>query len=86
MTCTLLLNSLHPSLPQFAYRASCASLERLGEEWKKSLGVNGVQDEVAVAQLESAVGLYLRRVSTTHDISTIIEVCPGSTVVHSVMI
>ena len=64
--------------PQFACSVSCSSLEKLHREWKSSLGVNGIQDKVAVKQLESAVGLFLRRVCATHDISTIIKVCPDS--------
>ena len=64
--------------PQFACNVSCSSLEKLHREWKSSLGVNGIQDKVAVKQLESAVGLFLRRACATHDISTIIKVSPGS--------
>ena len=66
------------SHPQFACSVSRSSLEKLHREWKSSLGVNGIQDKVAVKQLESAVGLFLRRVCATHDISIIIKVCPGS--------
>ena len=80
--CTTLSTNVNlPTLtphPQFACSVSCSFLEKLHREWKSSLGVNGIQDKVAVKQLESAVGLFLRRVCATHDISTIIKVCPDS--------
>ena len=81
--CTTLSTNVNlPTLtphPQFACSVSRSSLEKLHREWKSSLGVNGIQDKVAVKQLESAVGLFLRRVCATHDISNIIKVCPDST-------
>ena len=33
-----------------------------------------VQESLAVKQLESAVGVYLRRVSSHHDVATILQV------------
>ena len=63
------------SLSQFAYTTSCESLDQLRVDWRKTLGVGDEEeDSVAVRHLESAVGLYLRRVCSTKDVSDITKV------------
>ena len=57
-----------------SYRAAWSSLEQLGNQWKGVLGISEDTDQVAVKQLESAVGVYLRRVCSTHDLSSIVKV------------
>lgn len=63
-------------LLQFSYEAASASLEQLHSKWKDSIGIrsNESGDSVAVRQVESAVALYLRRVSSKHDVGSIIQV------------
>lgn len=58
---------------KMSYRAAWSSLEQLGNQWKGVLGISEDTDQVAVKQLESAVGVYLRRVCSTHDLSSIVK-------------
>lgn len=64
---------------QFSYKEATSSLEQLHSKWKDSLGVSPDNSaSVAVQQLESAVALYLRRASSKHDVTSIIQVPPHS--------
>ena len=60
------------SLIQFAYSESCSHLEQLRGEWRSIFDV--CEESVAVRHLESAIGLYLRRVCSTKDVSDIAKV------------
>ena len=60
---------------QLAYECSCVSLEQLHSKWRDVLTVGREsEDSVAVKHLESAVGLYLKRVCCNHDTTDIVEV------------
>lgn len=60
---------------QFAYSVSCSHLEQLRGDWRSILDVHEESEEsVAVRQLESAIGLYLRRVCSTKDVTDIAKV------------
>ena len=60
---------------QLAYECSCVSLEQLHSKWRDVLNVGREsEDSVAVKHLESAVGLYLKRVCCNHDTTDIVEV------------
>lgn len=58
-----------------AYMECTASLEQLHNKWKACIGISTEEsDKVAGRQLESAVSLYLRRMSSKHDVTSIIQV------------
>lgn len=60
---------------QLAYECSHVSLEQLHSKWRDVLNVGREsEDSVAVKHLESAVGLYLKRVCCNHDTTDIVEV------------
>ena len=60
---------------QLAYECSCVSLEQLHSKWRDVLNVGREsEDSVAVKHLESAVGLYLKRVCCNHNKTDIVEV------------
>ena len=60
---------------QFSYKEATASLEQLHSKWKELLDISpDSSGGVAVRQLESAVGLYLRRVSSKRDVTSITKV------------
>ena len=51
------------------------SLEQLHSRWRETLDVGTRDDDsVAVKHLESAVGLYLKRVCRHHDVADIAKV------------
>lgn len=59
-----------------SYVECMASLEQLHDKWKSCIGISTEEsDRVAVRQMESAVGLYLRRMSSKHDVTSIMQVC-----------
>ena len=60
---------------QLAYKCSSRSLEQLHSKWREVLNVGSSgEDSVAVKHLESAVGLYLKRVCCDHDVTNIVKV------------
>ena len=57
------------------------SLEQLHDKWKSCINVSTEEsDSLAVRQLESAVGLYLRRMTSKHDVTPIIQVCDSAVI------
>lgn len=56
----------------FAYSTAQLALSRLHGEWKDILGVEGTDNHLAVRQLESAVGLYLRKVCSVFNTEDIV--------------
>lgn len=52
-----------------------AALEQAHVKWKQAVAISeDIEDRSAVRQLESAMALYLRRVSSKHDVSPIVQV------------
>lgn len=56
-----------------AYSTAQLALSRLHQEWKDILGVDGTDNHLAVRQLESAVGLYLRKVCSVYSTEDIVR-------------
>ena len=63
------------SRSQSSYECSRISLEQLHSRWRDTLDVGTrTGDSVAVKHLESAVGLYLKRVCRDHDVADVVQV------------